>query len=40
MRRRLSTVYVNPEHEDPAVAGEALREPSTVLDEAMQAVRS
>ncbi|MET7701900.1 hypothetical protein [Streptomyces sp. NPDC005485] len=30
----------NLEHKDPAIAGEALRRLSTVLDEAMQAVRA
>ncbi|WP_329364667.1 hypothetical protein [Streptomyces sp. NBC_01483] len=42
-RPDLSTRYVqaenNLEHEDPAIAREALRELSAVLDEAMKAVR-
>ncbi|QOV37554.1 hypothetical protein IM697_03740 [Streptomyces ferrugineus] len=42
-RRDLSTRYTHAqshlEHEDPAIAWEALRELSAVLDEAMKAVR-
>jgi hypothetical protein len=42
-RPRLSARYArakgNLEHEDPAIAQEALRELSAILDEAMKAVR-
>ncbi|MEV0302003.1 hypothetical protein [Streptomyces prasinus] len=36
---RLAQAQSRLEHEDPAIAEEALRELSTVLDEAMEAVR-
>jgi hypothetical protein len=36
---RYARAKSNVEHEDPVVAQEALRELSTVLDEAMKAVR-
>ncbi|MFD4529521.1 hypothetical protein ACFWP7_37580 [Streptomyces sp. NPDC058470] len=36
---RLARAQSTLEHQDPAIAGEALRELSAVLDEAMKAVR-
>ncbi|WP_279616926.1 hypothetical protein [Streptomyces caeruleatus] len=39
MSARYAQAKNNLEHEDPAIAGEALRELCAVLDESMKAVR-